>query len=86
MITSQIQPSSPCIRCGKNRIVAKIWIEQIDTYLGKSKITHTDTVCPDKECQKIVNRGLAQQKQKSEDLKHEREARMKKSQENRKRR
>lgn len=40
-----------CIRCGKLRILDKTWIEQV----GWSKVTHTSTICPDADCQKLVN-------------------------------
>ncbi len=41
---------SVCIRCGKLRILDKTWREQV----GTSLLTHTDTVCPDAKCQKLV--------------------------------
>lgn len=46
--------NTPCIRCGKTRIIGKSWNEYID----KSLITYTLTVCPDPECQKIVDRQI----------------------------
>ena len=76
--------SNPCIRCGKQRIASKTWVEKIDTFYGQSEIVHTETVCPDKECQKIVAEGLAKQKERSDLLKHDREERMKQVQKNRK--
>ena len=39
-----------CIRCGKERILDKTWSEQI----GISLVTYTQSVCPDADCQKIV--------------------------------
>ena len=39
-----------CSRCGKKRINKKTWKETV----GTSVITYTETVCPDKACQKIV--------------------------------
>ncbi len=47
--------NNPCIRCGKQRIDGKSWKEK----LGTSVITHTQTVCPDSECQKIVDKATA---------------------------
>jgi len=42
-----------CIRCGKVRIFFKRWKEKTD---GRgSVIIREEYVCPDKECQKIVN-------------------------------
>lgn len=39
-----------CIRCGKERKVIKTWEEKIEG----STITNTESVCPDPECQKLV--------------------------------
>ena len=42
-----------CIRCGKVRIFSRRWKEKVD---GKgTMITHEESVCPDPECQKIVD-------------------------------
>lgn len=51
---------NPCIRCGKTRIVTKSWSENIDN----SMITYTLTVCPDPDCQKIVEEDLQKKKDK----------------------
>lgn len=50
--------NSTCIRCGKQRIYAKSW----DEYVGTSLITVTLNVCPDPECQKIVDEQLQKKK------------------------
>lgn len=43
---------SLCTRCGKERIFKKQWEEKV----GQAPpITHVLTVCPDKECQKILD-------------------------------
>ena len=55
-----MQPNSPCIRCGKIRITSKSWNE----YINKSLVTYTLTVCPDAECQKIVDEQLKKRKEK----------------------
>ncbi len=52
--------TTPCIRCGKTRILAKTWKEK----LGDGSITYTTTVCPDKECQKIVESDLQKKSDK----------------------
>lgn len=52
--------TSVCIRCGKSRIEGKSWTES----LNGSKVTYTQTVCPDKECQKIVDKQLLDKKNK----------------------
>jgi hypothetical protein len=68
--------SNPCIRCGKQRIDKKSWKEKIESHFGVSYIVHTETVCPDKECQIIVQEKLDALKLKSEMLILEREKRM----------
>lgn len=49
-----------CYRCGRERIVLRVWTEIIDD----SVIENTETVCPDKECQKIVLKEMLDQKTK----------------------
>ncbi len=45
---------SKCIRCGKTRILLKRWKDHGVT--GKGNVVHHEqTVCPDSECQKIVD-------------------------------
>lgn len=53
---------SPCIRCGKTRVVSKVWQE----YIGQSLVTYTDTVCPDPACQKIVEEEIITRREKKE--------------------
>lgn len=47
---------TPCIRCGKTRIIAKTWKENATTYV--------QTVCPDPECQKMVEKELQKKNEK----------------------
>ena len=42
--------SNPCVRCGQERIVIRVW-EEKTTY---STVTNTETACPNPECQKQV--------------------------------
>ena len=49
-----------CIRCGKPRIEVKTWSEIING----SVVKFTQTVCPDEECQKIVEEQLRKKKEK----------------------
>ena len=53
--------NNPCVRCGKQRVDQKSWKGKA----GASVITYTLTVCPDAECQKIVDKGIADKKAKS---------------------
>lgn len=79
--------SNPCIRCGKERITSKTWKETVKNFIGSTIVTYTETVCPDSDCQKIVEKGLAVQKHKREKLEKDKEIRklqLKKSQRNKK--
>lgn len=75
--------SNPCQRCGRERIIQKTWVEQIDTAAGTSTLKHTLTVCPDPACQSKVEDGLARdQAQRQERLRAKEEhtqSRLKKS-------
>ena len=72
----QSKTTNPCTRCGKERKSGKSYTEEIKTFLGSTTITHTDTVCPDAECQKIVEEKLAVQKAKTEELKLEKQKKL----------
>jgi len=56
--------NNPCIECGKQRIDGKTWKGK----MGASVVTYTLTICPDPECQKIVDKAMADKKAKSENL------------------
>ena len=45
---------NPCPRCGSERVSGKTWREKING----SWVTYTETSCPDKECQKKVDKEL----------------------------
>lgn len=68
---------NPCTRCGKQRIIAKTWTEDVVAFFGTSTVTYTETVCPDPECQKIVEEKLEAQKQKSREMQDAKEKRLK---------
>lgn len=55
----QSETYSVCVRCGKTRILLKTWKEKELNKRG-AVIIHEQTVCPDKECQKIVDEKLQQ--------------------------
>jgi len=42
--------SNPCVRCGRERIVIRVWEEKTTYSTG----TNTETACPNPECQKLV--------------------------------
>ncbi|MBI2020503.1 hypothetical protein HYS94_03700 [Candidatus Daviesbacteria bacterium] len=56
--------NNPCIRCGLQRIDGKSWQEKS----GISIVTYTQTLCPDKLCQKEVDKAIADRRAKSDDL------------------
>lgn len=43
--------SNPCIRCGKERIEARVWKEKVED----SIIINRQMICPDPLCQKKVD-------------------------------
>lgn len=43
-----------CSRCGKERVVWKIWKEKV----GNSVVETRENICPDKSCQSLVNKEL----------------------------
>lgn len=53
-----------CVNCGKQRIDGKSWEEKV----GSSVVTYTLTICPDSACQKIVEKAIADRKEKSANL------------------
>lgn len=55
---------NPCIRCGQERIMTKTWKEQV----GLARITYTTSICPDPQCQKIVDRENRARLEKKEML------------------
>ncbi len=55
---------NPCVNCGKERINGKTWKGKTGTFV----VTYTQTMCPDKECQKVVDKVNADRKEKSENL------------------
>jgi hypothetical protein len=66
---------SPCTRCNKERVISKTWTETIETYSGKSVITHTETICPDPECQAVVDKQLNASRERNAQAKADREKR-----------
>lgn len=57
-----------CIRCGKMRVVSRKWKDQTD---GKGPVlSHVQSVCPDPECQKLVDEKftkIREQREQSEE-------------------
>jgi len=60
---------SKCTRCGKDRVVISSYTEEVN----KSPVTYTVTVCPDPECQKIVDGHLRDDKVKKDAMLREKE-------------
>lgn len=69
--------TNPCIRCGKQRIQSKKWKEKTVTFSGTTiVVTRTLNVCPDKDCQALVDKELGAQKAKRDKIKKDREDRV----------
>lgn len=69
--------TNPCTRCGKERIQSKKWKEKTVTFSGTTiVVTRTSNICPDKECQKVVDKELNAQKAKRDKIKSDREVRV----------
>jgi hypothetical protein len=56
--------ANPCVRCGKDRIISRTWVDNVGNY----PITRTDTVCPDPECQKAVEEEIAAKQKKKDEM------------------
>lgn len=52
---------NPCVQCGKERVDGKSWKGKS----GGSVVTYTQTLCPDSDCQKIVDKAISDRKKKS---------------------
>lgn len=63
---------SVCTRCGKQRVVASSHEEVI----AKSTVVYTETVCPDPECQKMVEAELRNEEIKREMMRNDQEKRV----------
>lgn len=56
----QTQANTSCIRCGKIRVFSRKWKDKEN---GKGTvITHVETICPDKQCQKLVDAKFQEMK------------------------
>ncbi len=51
---------NPCIRCGTERVVVKT----LEEVVGNSTVINIETVCPNPECQKKVNKDNKKQHDK----------------------
>jgi hypothetical protein len=60
--------NNPCVRCGKPRIVKREWKEVIQTLNGPSEVAYQTTICPDPECQKLVEERQAREKAKQAEI------------------
>lgn len=49
-----------CYRCGKDRIVSKVWKEKI----GNSIVENVEHICPDKKCQEELEEDIKRQRTK----------------------
>jgi len=63
---------TPCIRCGKMRIFSRTWKERPDN--RGNVLTFTESVCPDKDCQKIVSAMFAEKREKRLEMENRRKS------------
>lgn len=49
-----------CYRCGRERIVLRVWVEKLEN----STIENKETACPDKECQEATEQDITRQRNK----------------------
>ena len=68
-----IDKMSKCIRCGKERVVKSSYTEKLE----KTSVVYTVTICPDPECQKMVEKGLMAEETKRKLMYDEHEKRSK---------
>ncbi|MDO8610200.1 MAG: hypothetical protein Q7R95_06625 [bacterium] len=57
-----------CSRCGKERVIVREWTEKI----GTSVVSNVEKHCPDKECQKIIEKELRDKRKKRVDAEENR--------------
>jgi hypothetical protein len=58
------------------RVVGHTWEEKVSMYGGIITVVHSETVCPDKDCQKLVEEKLKEVKDKKDTIKKNKEERM----------
>lgn len=71
LVETDIKKMSKCTRCGKERIVKTSSTELME----RSVVTYTTTICPDPECQKLVEKGLVVEENKRRVIREEQETR-----------
>jgi len=71
--------TNPCTRCGTQRIVSKTWKEHVESAFGSSTVIVTESVCPNPDCQKVVDKELRAQKAKRNQMKKDKEDRLEKN-------
>ncbi len=66
---------NPCTRCGQERVLQKTWKEDQITIMGKiQSVTFGQTICPNPDCQKIVDQEIKVLEEKQASLKKKRES------------
>jgi hypothetical protein len=63
--------------------MSRQWTEKVTTYMGESEIVYEEWVCPDSECQKLVDEKIKAAQEKKELLDSERKERIKNYRNNR---
>lgn len=68
--------STPCVRCGTARVVLRRWTEKVEVYGGVVEVSHTETVCPDPDCQELVGDMLDKMAEKKRDMERRKQERL----------
>ncbi len=50
-ISKTLYNDAPCERCGGEKFVSKVWIEEIKTTFGVTSVEVSQFMCKNKECQ-----------------------------------
>lgn len=66
---------NPCTRCGQERVMQKTWEEDQISITGKvHSVSFGQTICPNPDCQKIVEEEIKVQEEKQATIKLKKEA------------
>lgn len=68
-----MQLANPCVRCGQERILSKVWSETVSSF--SNPVTHSLWVCPNEECQSVVDVGIREKREKAEAIRRDIEKR-----------
>ena len=68
---------TPCDRCGSKKRVSRTWKETIPTFTGTTEVEFSQIVCVNDVCQKAFDEDMKKEAKKREELRMEKEEKMK---------